>query len=85
MQHLKGMELELKAKVLGPMGTLMATTKTNAEILCQEDNLGTVEPGKYADLLVVNGDPLEDITLFQDYQTNLKVIMKDGVIHKKTL
>lgn len=85
MQNLKGVELELKARVLGPMGALMATTKTNAEILCQEDNLGTVEPGKCADLLVVNGDPLEDITLFQDYQTNLKVIMKDGVIHKKTL
>jgi imidazolonepropionase-like amidohydrolase len=41
------------------------------------DDLGTIEVGKLADLLVVNGDPVQDITVLQD-RANLNVIMKGG-------
>ncbi len=44
--------------------------------------LGVIEPGAYADLLLVNGDPLKDITLLEDPAKNLIVIMKDGKVVK---
>ena len=51
----------------------------------QDGPLGVVEEGAYADLLLVDGNPLEDILLLADPDLNLKVIMKDGVIYKNTL
>jgi imidazolonepropionase-like amidohydrolase len=47
--------------------------------------LGTVEEGGYADLILVEGDPLEDIKIIEDYANNFKVIMKDGKVWKNTL
>lgn len=47
--------------------------------------LGVVEPGALADLLVIDGNPLEDVSLVADPEKNLKLIMKDGRIHKNTL
>ena len=44
-----------------------------------QDQIGTLEEGKLADILVVNGDPLADITILQD-KSRLEVIMKDGEI-----
>jgi imidazolonepropionase-like amidohydrolase len=85
MQVYKGVELELKARVLGPMGAIVATTKTNAEMLRQVKNLGTVEAGKLADLILVDGDPLKDITLFQKYQEKITLIMQGGKLYKNIL
>ena len=47
--------------------------------------LGVITEGAYADLLIVDGDPLEDILLLGEPEKNLKVIMKDGKVHKNTL
>jgi imidazolonepropionase-like amidohydrolase len=47
--------------------------------------LGVVEEGALADLLLVNGDPLADITVLEDHQQNFLVIMKDGQIFKNLL
>jgi len=85
MQVHKGMELALQAKVMGPMGALMATTKTNAEIIKQEKNLGTITPGKLADLILVKGDPLKDMSLFQNYRENITLIMQDGKTYKNII
>jgi imidazolonepropionase-like amidohydrolase len=84
-QALKGRELAIKAEVLGAMGAILATTKTNAELLNVSDRLGTVEPGKWADLIVVRGNPLEDITLFEDGRQNVLLVMKEGQIMKDIL
>lgn len=65
-QPLKTYELELKARVLGPMGALTSTTRVNAELLGLTDDIGTLEPGKLADLVVLTRDPLDDITVLQD-------------------
>jgi imidazolonepropionase-like amidohydrolase len=85
MQCYKGMELELKSQVLGPMGAIIASTKTNAEVLRKEKDLGTVEAGKLADLILVNGDPLKDIKLFQQYRDKITVILQGGRFYKNLL
>jgi imidazolonepropionase-like amidohydrolase len=85
MQVYKGMELELKSRVLGPMGAIVATTKTNAELLRKEKDLGTIEAGKLADLILINGDPLKDMTLFQQFQEKLTLIIQGGQIYKSIL
>jgi imidazolonepropionase-like amidohydrolase len=52
-------------------------TRNGAEMLDMKDELGTIEAGKLADLLVINGDPVRDIAVLQN-RDNLDVVMKDG-------
>jgi len=47
--------------------------------------LGVIEEGAYADLLLVAGDPLEDAAILEDYENNIRLIMKDGEIYKNTI
>ncbi len=47
--------------------------------------LGVIESGAFADILIWEGNPLEDLTVLRDYKNNLKVVMKDGKIYKNTL
>jgi imidazolonepropionase-like amidohydrolase len=85
MQPFKAGELECQARVMGPMGALMAATRTNAEVIRQEKRLGTIEGGKLADLILVDGDPLADITVLQQYQEKIVLIIQDGRIYKQTI
>ena len=62
-----------------------SATTTNAVLLMQKDKLGAIAAGAYADLLVVEGDPLTDLRIMLDPRNNLKLIMKDGVIYKNEL
>jgi len=64
---------------LSPMEALMAATKICAEALGLEDQIGTVESGKLADILVIDGNPLEDIKLLQDSNT-IRMVIKNGDI-----
>lgn len=75
-----------------PDEILVMATSANAELLAMSgprnpypDKIGVIEPGAYADLLLVDGNPLADIRLFADPDQTLKVIMKDGRIYKNTL
>ena len=63
---------------------LLSATKVNAELFRMSDKIGSVEPNKYADLIVVDGNPLKNLRLLQN-QDNLKVIMKGGRVFKQTL
>lgn len=51
----------------------------------QEGPLGVIAEGAYADLLLVDGNPVEEVELLVDYTNNIDLIMKDGVIYKNTL
>ena len=68
--------------MLGAHEALIATTRTNAELLGIADQTGTIEPGKQADLLVVDGDPLADIAILQ-HPGNLIAIVKAGQFRKR--
>jgi imidazolonepropionase-like amidohydrolase len=67
-----------------PMQAIVATTKTASECVHMQADVGTLEAGKYADLLVVEGDPLDDIRVLQD-KTRLALIMQGGSIHKNEM
>ncbi|MCR9268387.1 MAG: amidohydrolase family protein [Hyphomonadaceae bacterium] len=56
-------EMVLTEQVTGMprMGVIVAATAVNAKILGAEDEIGTLEPGKYADIIIIDGDPLEDL------------------------
>ncbi len=79
-ENLKEMELLVKAG-LTPMEAIVATTQTASKVLGLGDKIGTLEEGKLADLVVLDGDPLKDITLFQRREKIL-TIMKEGKIYK---
>jgi predicted amidohydrolase YtcJ len=51
----------------------------------REGPLGVVQVGAYADFVIVDGNPLKDVTILSDPDINLMLIMKDGVIYKNTL
>jgi len=75
-----------------PAQALRSATSDNGRLLMlsgprnpYDGKLGVIEKGALADLLVVAGDPTHDLSLFDDPDTNLNVIMKDGVLHKNTL
>jgi imidazolonepropionase-like amidohydrolase len=80
----RGRELAIKAQVLGAMGAIVASTRTNAELLRLDGEIGTVEPGKRADLIVVDGDPLDDIALLGRPE-KLSAIVTDGRLYKLTI
>lgn len=78
-------ELEcLVAAGMTPMQALVAGTGWASECCGLEKDVGTVERGKFADLVLVNGDPLSDITVLQD-KNRIKLVMKEGTIYSNRL
>ncbi|MBI3744412.1 MAG: amidohydrolase family protein, partial [Chloroflexi bacterium] len=79
-------ELETYVKTMGiaPVDVIRWATKNGAELMGMADKLGTIEKGKLADLLVIDGDPTMDIKVLQDLN-KLKAIMKGGRFVKDTL
>jgi imidazolonepropionase-like amidohydrolase len=59
-----------------PVYTLRMATTVNAEIIHMSDKLGTIEKGKFADIIAVSGDPLQDISEMQ----HVKFVMKGGAV-----
>jgi len=78
-------EFMFRAEVLKPLEIIRQATTVGAEVLRQEGKLGIVEPGAFADLIVVDGDPLKKLELFLDQGAHLPVIMKAGQFHKNAL
>lgn len=78
-------ELSLRAETCGAEQTILSATRANAAICGLAGRIGTLSPGAFADLLVVEGDPLADITCLTDPDPHLRLIMKDGHVHKTTL
>ncbi|GAM42104.1 hypothetical protein TCE0_043f15770 [Talaromyces pinophilus] len=76
-------DLEHFVKLLGftPMESIIAATAGVAKLFMQEHELGKILPGYYADCILVDGNPIRDISILQDH-SKLNVIMINGRIHK---
>jgi imidazolonepropionase-like amidohydrolase len=81
----QSLEFIHRAKVLKPLEIIRQATTVGAEVLRMEGKLGIVEPGAFADLIVVDGNPLKKLELFLDQGAHLPVIMKGGKFHKNAL
>ncbi|HZR81682.1 MAG TPA: amidohydrolase family protein [Candidatus Binatia bacterium] len=81
MQPFKAMELALKAKVLGAHEAILSATRTNAKLFGLSGEIGTIEEGKRADLIVVDGQPLDDVALLQD-AARVRLVVRDGRVMK---
>ena len=77
--HAREMEHLMTYCGLNNMEAIQSSTRNAAEVMGVGDQVGTLEEGKFADILVVRGDPLADISVLQD-PARLDVIMKDGRI-----
>ena len=79
--HSEALWREIKVHVdmgMTPQRAIAAATRVNAQIIGKGRELGTIEPGKIADVIVVKGNPLFDIVAL----SNVEIVVKDGMVFK---
>ena len=89
----QGSKLSVMTRWYTPFEILKMATSTNAELLrmsgkrdpYQKGKLGEITEGAYADLILVDGNPLDNIKLVENPEINFLLIMKDGVVYKNIL
>ena len=75
----QGFEFELMTRAgFSPAETLLAATKVNAKLMKWDSKVGSIEPGKFADVVAFDKNPLDDIKVM----TTVSFVMKDGVVYK---
>ena len=79
------MEFEILAKVLTPAEIIRSATTVGAKLCRLEGQVGVIAQGAFADLLVLDGDPLSDISLLKGDGVHMPVIMNNGRFAKRTL
>jgi imidazolonepropionase-like amidohydrolase len=79
------MEFALRAQIQGNADILRSATVINADLLRQSGRLGVLEPGAFADLLLVKGDPLKDLGALSGQGEHLDLIVRGGEILKNAL
>jgi imidazolonepropionase-like amidohydrolase len=79
-QRLQSNEFRMRAEVLSAAEAVASATVVGAEVLGMSDRLGRLVPGALADLLVVDGNPLEDIDCLLGQGERIPLVMKEGVI-----
>lgn len=85
-------EFSFRTKWFTPVEILRQATSNNGELVAMSGprnpypcKLGVIEEGAFADILLINGDPLKDISILTDPEENLALIMKDGKIYKNII
>lgn len=78
-------ELKIRADIVGNLEALRSATTVAAEILQREGKLGVIQSGATADLLIMQGNPLKDISILTGQGANFNAIMKDGRFFKNVL
>ena len=78
-------EFLIRSEIETPREIIHAATRTNAEILQRTGALGEISAGAFADMIIIDGNPLDDLSLLQDQGAHLPLIMKAGRIYKNQL
>ena len=78
----KALELELKATVMGSYNAIKSATIVNAQMMGIDKEIGSLRPGKIADMIVVDGNPINDISILQNFEQTIVCVIKDGEFHK---
>jgi len=78
-------EFLLRSEVVEPIDIIRSATTVAAQVIRQEGKLGCVKAGAFADLIVVDGNPLQRLELFQDQGRHIPLIMQGGRLHKNEL
>jgi imidazolonepropionase-like amidohydrolase len=85
LQEEQSREFLIRGEVMKPIEVIRSATTVAARVLRREGTLGVIAPEALADLLLVDGNPLQDLGLFQKQGAHLPVIMKGGAFHKNLL
>jgi imidazolonepropionase-like amidohydrolase len=83
MHRHQSREFVIRVEAMAPFDIIRSATTVNAELLNRCGELGVIAPDARADLIVVDGDPLADISLLEGQGEHLTHIMKDGVFYKR--
>jgi imidazolonepropionase-like amidohydrolase len=78
-------EFTIRGAVLPAADVIRSATVTAARLLGEEGRLGQIVPGALADLLIIDGNPLDDLAILTDPDTNLKLIMQGGKVKDRAL
>jgi imidazolonepropionase-like amidohydrolase len=85
LENLQMTEFALRAPIFSPFETVAQATSINADILRMKDRIGVISPGAFADILVIDGNPLEDIGVWTEDGARLDVIMTAGHPYRNRL
>lgn len=85
LQDEQSQEFSLRARVLSPIEIIRSATTVGAQILRMEGKLGCIRPDAFADLIVVDGNPLKNLALFEGQGRHIPAVMKGGTFHKNEL
>lgn len=82
--HLQSYEFEYRSELSKPFDILRSATSINAEIAQKSGELGEISVGAHADMLVIDGNPLKDLSLLRKPE-KMMLIMKEGTLHRNML
>ena len=85
LQKMQCTEFGLRKPVFSNFEILRQATGVNAEILDASGDIGEITEGAYADILVVDGNPLEDLKVLESDGADIPVVMKGGEFHRNWL
>jgi len=81
MHARQGIEFDLRQGAMSPVEVLQSATIVAARLMRQEGQLGELRPGAWADLLVVDGDPTQELSMLSDPQRGPRLVMKAGRVY----
>lgn len=85
MQPRQNREFALRSAAVPPLEILQSATWTAAQLMRQERDIGRIQPGAYADLLLIDGDPRRGLAMLEQPEQGVRLVMKAGRIYRNTL
>ena len=85
LQDEQSQEFTIRAQVVSPIEVIRSATTIGAKVLRLEGKLGCLKPGAFADMILVDGNPIKNLALLQHQGRHLSAIVKGGQFHKNTL